>query len=229
MTLDIFSSFDDHNKVFIRIFYIVWAIPLILLMSFFRTFRVFYTFKVSFLRLGSRLVGGLVSSTGNRKNIGSSVIVPTLLFFLYILLNLWGLAPYVFRATRHLALNLRVAFVIWYSIIVISVFYRRSRFFSHLLPAGRPSYLAPFLCLIELVSIIVRPVTLAVRLTANITTGHILIGLLARSFAHLSLGASVVILSLGIFYHMFEFAVCIIQAYIFVLLSNLYADEHPSY
>jgi len=92
---------------------------------------------------------------------------------------------------------------------------------AHLQPVGSPAFLNPFLCVIELVRLIVRPVTLAVRLTANLRTGHILIALLGTGFM-----SSVSVLVGGMFYFMFEMAVCLIQAYIFTLLPTLYSDDH---
>jgi F0F1-type ATP synthase membrane subunit a len=68
---------------------------------------------------------------------------------------------------------------------------------------------------------------LAVRLTANLTTGHILIGLLGVAFTKANMTSEIIILIVGIFYFLFELAVCVIQAYIFTLLPSLYIDEHP--
>lgn len=100
-------------------------------------------------------------------------------------------------------------------------------FLSHLQPIGSPALLNPFLCIIELVRLLVRPITLSVRLTANLSTGHILMALLGVGFVGSGGLGRLVILFVGIFYFMFEMGVCFIQAYIFTLLPTLYADEHP--
>lgn len=228
MTLDIFSTFDDHNKVIFDAYLLIWIIPIIVCISFFRFFWVSFGFKFTALSVFYDIIKELVKAAVNRKGVGGAVTIPSLLFCLYVLLNLWGLVPYVFSTTRHLAVNLGVGFVVWFAIIIIGIIYNSPDFFSHFLPLGRPFYLAPFLCLIELVRILVRPLTLAVRLTANLTTGHILIRLLGRAFSSIGLGGSIIVLVCGIFYHIFEFAVCLIQAYIFVLLTTLYTDEHPA-
>lgn len=107
--------------------------------------------------------------------------------------------------------------------------FRLGDFLAHILPLGSPRFLNPFLCLVELVRLIVRPVTLAVRLMANMRTGHILIGLLGiRAINSSSLMVFPLVFLVGIFYCMFEIVVCIVQGYIFILLPILYADEHPS-
>lgn len=98
-----------------------------------------------------------------------------------------------------------------------------------LLPIGAPALLNPFLVLIETVRIGVRPITLSVRLAANIRAGHIILGL-SGNYLITALGdvkSLVLLASVQIFYRAFEFAICLIQAYIFCLLITLYADEHP--
>jgi F-type H+-transporting ATPase subunit a len=109
----------------------------------------------------------------------------------------------------------------------MSITYDIGSFLAHLQPIGSPAALNPFLCVIELVSLLVRPITLAVRLTANLSTGHILMALLGVGFVNSGVVRGLVILFLGIFYFIFEIGVCFIQAYIFTLLPTLYLDEHP--
>lgn len=109
----------------------------------------------------------------------------------------------------------------------MSITYDLARFLAHFQPIGSPTLLNPFLCLIELVRIGVRPVTLAVRLTANLSTGHILIGLLGSSFVRVGVVSMFAVCTLGLFYFMFEIGVCLVQAYIYTLLPTLYLDEHP--
>lgn len=106
-------------------------------------------------------------------------------------------------------------------------FYDLGGFLSHLQPIGSPDVLSPFLCLIELVSNLVRPFTLAVRLTANLRTGHILIRLLGLGFIKRGFYGRGFILIVGLFYFIFEIGVCLIQSYIYTLLPTLYVDEHP--
>jgi ATP synthase subunit 6 len=111
------------------------------------------------------------------------------------------------------------------------VFFNPTSVIAGLLPMGAPAPLNPFLVVIETVSILVRPVTLSVRLTANISAGHIVLTLIgnyltARFF--LSSVFSILLLALiQVFYTIFEFGISLIQAYIFCLLITLYSDEHP--
>ena len=96
---------------------------------------------------------------------------------------------------------------------------------------GAPAPLNPFLVLIETVSILVRPITLSVRLIANISAGHIVLTLVGNYMtASLFIGGAfsiALLLSIQILYSVFEFGIGVIQAYIFCLLITLYSDEHP--
>lgn len=98
---------------------------------------------------------------------------------------------------------------------------------AHLAPAGAPAALVPFLVLVETISILIRPLTLTVRLIANISAGHIVISLIANCLVRASTTALVSIFILNVGYTLFEVFVCLIQAYIFTLLVKLYAEEHP--
>jgi len=100
-----------------------------------------------------------------------------------------------------------------------------------LLPGGAPDWLNPFLVIVETISIVVRPITLSVRLVANIRAGHIvlrLIGIYASSYIFISTARFVTLLGIQVGYIMFEMGICIIQGYIFCLLITLYADDHTN-
>lgn len=97
---------------------------------------------------------------------------------------------------------------------------------GHLLPASTPLALSPFMVLIELISLIIRPFTLSIRLTANIIAGHLLITLLSSIGNHItgvvSIGGFIVIQNSLV---ILEIAVAIIQGYIFMLLFTIYISE----
>ena len=111
------------------------------------------------------------------------------------------------------------------------MFFSPSSVVAGLLPIGAPAALNPFLVLIETVSIMVRPITLSVRLMANIRAGHIVLTLVGNymTTAVLTAGvfSSLLLVSIQVLYSVFEFGIGVIQAYIFCLLITLYSDEHP--
>lgn len=174
-----------------------------------------------------KVVDGLVSRRVRGQMGGSVGFFRAMMVFL-VFCNLFGLTPYVFRVTRHLAVNLSLAFPVWFGVVLIGAFFDLGGFLSHLQPLGSPALLNPFLCVIELVRILVRPLTLSVRLTANLSTGHILFGLLGAGFSAGGMVVVGLVLFIGVFYSMFEMGVCLVQSYIFTLLPVLYSDDHPS-
>lgn len=224
MLLDIFSRFDDHNKAFINLHFLSWiliVLPLLLINQ-------LYVKKTE--SISSRVARVTKDLTFRTKinNIGGSLTVIIRVAFFLLIINTTGLIPFSFSLRSHLVINLAISSVVWVSIVVARISFNSKEFLAHLLPANSPAALTPFLCLIELVRLLVRPLTLRVRLTANLRTGHILITLLGRAYRASSLIRGNLIILLGIFYFMFEIGVCFIQAYIFTLLPTLYSDEHPN-
>jgi len=160
-------------------------------------------------------------------NIGISHIFISLFIFI-VFRNTLGLIPYVFTSTAHIRLSLSLALPIFLGIMGYSLIYESSIFFSHLVPLGSPYPLVPSMVLIELVRLIIRPLTLSIRLVANITTGHLLIVLLRSSLSNLNLILFLTVLLLVITLFILEIAVSIIQSYVFRLLSNLYISNENS-
>nr|QDX17795.1 ATP synthase F0 subunit 6 [Bothrops atrox] len=151
------------------------------------------------------------------------------LMLMILLYNLLGLLPYTFTATSQLSLNMALALPLWLATIISGLKDKFSLTLAHLLPEGSPTPLIPFMVMIETVSLMMRPIALGVRLTANITAGHLLMTMvssatinLISSFVSLSL-LTLILLSL---LTLLELAVAGIQAYVFVLLVTLYLQEN---
>merc|ERR1712058_127721 len=99
---------------------------------------------------------------------------------------------------------------------------------GHLLPEGTPTPLIPVLIVIETISLFIRPLALGVRLTANLTAGHLLIGLISTAAAvMLPIMPTVALLTITLLFllTLLEVAVAMIQAYVFILLLSLYLQE----
>ena len=148
------------------------------------------------------------------------------LFSLIMFNNFLGLFPYIFTSTSHLTLTLTLAFPLWLSFILYGWICHTQHIFAHLVPQGTPPVLIPFMVCIETISNVIRPGTLAVRLTANIIAGHLLITLLGNTGP---ISTSYIILSLilvtQIALLVLESAVAIIQSYVFAVLRTLYSSE----
>nr|ABA11149.1 ATPase subunit 6 [Ctenochaetus marginatus]AMO26103.1 ATP synthase F0 subunit 6 [Acanthurus nigrofuscus]ABA11151.1 ATPase subunit 6 [Ctenochaetus marginatus]ABA11153.1 ATPase subunit 6 [Ctenochaetus marginatus]ABA11157.1 ATPase subunit 6 [Ctenochaetus marginatus] len=157
-----------------------------------------------------------------------ALIFASLMLFL-ITLNMLGLLPYTFTPTTQLSLNMGFAVPLWLATVIIGMRNQPTIALGHLLPEGTPTPLIPVLIIIETISLFIRPLALGVRLTANLTAGHLLIQLIATAaFVLLPLMPTVAILTATLLFllTLLEIAVAMIQAYVFVLLLSLYLQEN---
>nr|YP_010951345.1 ATP synthase F0 subunit 6 [Phenacoscorpius nebris]WMN14035.1 ATP synthase F0 subunit 6 [Phenacoscorpius nebris] len=157
-----------------------------------------------------------------------AALLTSLMIFL-ITLNMLGLLPYTFTPTTQLSLNLGLATPLWLATVIIGMRNQPTHALGHLLPEGTPGPLIPVLIIIETISLFIRPLALGVRLTANLTAGHLLIQLIATAaFVLLPLMPTVAILTTTVLVllTLLEIAVAMIQAYVFVLLLTLYLQEN---
>nr|QOX09668.1 ATP synthase F0 subunit 6 [Harpovoluta charcoti] len=230
MLVDIFSSFDDNNQIFMSMYALMWLLSLITIVLFSSMYWVMSPRWMSVIMVFKDTVSSQIFRSYG-LSMGGFVNIITGLFLFLIIMNLSGLVPYVFSLTSHLVISLSLGLPLWLSLIISAIFYSPSSVAAGLLPMGAPAPLNPFLVIIETVSIAVRPITLSVRLTANMSAGHIvltLIGSYLISSLFISPMFSMLLLILvQILYTIFEFGISLIQAYIFCLLVTLYSDEHP--
>nr|YP_009685652.1 ATP synthase F0 subunit 6 [Fundulopanchax scheeli]QDU24494.1 ATP synthase F0 subunit 6 [Fundulopanchax scheeli] len=164
----------------------------------------------------------------NLKGHEWAVLFSSLMLFL-ITLNLLGLLPYTFTPTTQLSLNMAFAIPIWLATVIIGLRNQPTHALGHLLPEGTPALLIPILIIIETISLFIRPLALGVRLTANLTAGHLLIQLISTgAYIMVSMMPSIALLTsiLLLLLTILEVAVAMIQAYVFVLLLSLYLQEN---
>nr|WNH37567.1 ATP synthase F0 subunit 6 [Photonectes albipennis] len=153
----------------------------------------------------------------------------TSLMLLLISVNMLGLLPYTYTPTTQLSMNLGFAVPLWLATVIIGMRNQPTVALGHLLPEGTPTLLIPVLIIIETISLFIRPLALGVRLTANLTAGHLLIALISSAAtALLPIMPAVAALSsiLLLLLTLLEVAVAMIQAYVFVLLLSLYLQEN---
>nr|WRO44914.1 ATP synthase F0 subunit 6 [Themus stigmaticus] len=161
----------------------------------------------------------------NIKNNKGSTLIFISLFTIILINNLTSLFPYVFSSTSHMTFNLSLALPMWLSFMLFGWINNYIHMFAHLVPQGTPPALMPFMVCIETTSNIIRPLTLAIRLTANIMAGHLLLTLLGNSGSKLSLLVLSVLIFSQLMLFILESAVAMIQAYVFSILSTLYSSE----
>nr|ASV72582.1 ATP synthase F0 subunit 6 [Arisubathynella cheongmiensis] len=145
------------------------------------------------------------------------------LFMLIFMMNTMGLIPYIFTSTSHLTLNMALAMLMWMSIMLYFMLKNMYTLLMHLIPMSTPLFLSPFMVLIESISMLIRPFTLMIRLTANICAGHLLITLLSNSINTILFTPLIYLIMIMLL--ILELAVSFIQAYVFYMLSILYMSE----
>nr|AML26642.1 ATP synthase F0 subunit 6 [Ptiliidae sp. BMNH 1274723] len=159
----------------------------------------------------------------NKMN-GNTLIFISLFSFI-MFNNLLGLFPYIFTSSSHMTLTFTLAFPLWLSFMIYGWLNNTINMLAHLVPSGTPTILMSFMVIIESISNIIRPGTLAIRLMANMIAGHLLLTLLGNTGNSLSLILINILLVTQITLLMLEFAVAIIQSYVFTVLSTLYSSE----
>nr|AQD17654.1 ATP synthase F0 subunit 6 [Oryzaephilus surinamensis]QCP68863.1 ATP synthase F0 subunit 6 [Oryzaephilus surinamensis]QTJ25277.1 ATP synthase F0 subunit 6 [Oryzaephilus surinamensis]UNH68020.1 ATP synthase F0 subunit 6 [Oryzaephilus surinamensis] len=159
------------------------------------------------------------------KNSKGSTLMFTSIFSLILFNNFMGLFPYIFTSTSHMTMTLSIALPLWISFMLIGWINNTTHMLAHLVPQGTPPVLMPFMVCIESISNVIRPGTLAIRLSANMIAGHLLMTLLGNTGPILSLPLINFLIIVQIALLTLESAVSIIQSYVFSILSTLYFSE----
>nr|QUT13282.1 ATP synthase F0 subunit 6 [Octodonta nipae] len=163
----------------------------------------------------------LISSNSMK---GSTLIFISL-FWMIIFNNFMGLFPYIFTSTSHMMITLSLALPLWLTFMIKGWIENSMHMLAHLVPQGTPPALMPFMVCIETISNIIRPGTLAIRLSANMIAGHLLLTLLGSIGPKMSIIQLNFLIILQIMLLILELAVSIIQSYVFTVLSVLYSSE----
>lgn len=145
--------------------------------------------------------------------------------FMFVLLgNLLGLLPYSFTYTSHIVVTFAMAAVVFIGVTVIGFAKHGLHFLSFLMPSGVPVYMAPLIVPIEILSYFTRPLSLALRLFANMTAGHTMLKVFASFVAALGV-FGVVPLALVAALTGLELIIAFLQAYVFTILTCVYLND----
>nr|AAX14134.1 ATP synthase subunit 6 [Alethe diademata] len=226
MNLSFFDHFSSPTFLGIPLILISMTFPALLLPS---PGNRWITSRLSTLQLWFiNLITKQLMMPIHNKGHKWALILTSLMIFL-LLINLLGLLPYTFTPTTQLSMNLALAFPLWLATLLTGLRNQPSASLGHLLPEGTPTPLIPALIMIETTSLLIRPLALGVRLTANLTAGHLLIQLISTATMALSStmpAVSMLALLVLLLLTILEVAVAMIQAYVFVLLLSLYLQEN---
>jgi len=178
--------------------------------------------QIIFYCLSNYIIKELKNNT-SIKNYKILILFFTI-FWIIICNNIIGLYPYIFTATRHLIITLSIALPFWFLFMLYGWVNITNHIFTHLVPLGTPIPLRFFIVFIESISNLIRPITLSVRLAANIIAGHLLLRLLREiSENNPKLFPPTTLLLITLL--TLEYAVALIQSYVFVTLTSLYLNE----
>nr|WDV10727.1 ATP synthase F0 subunit 6 [Parnassius szechenyii] len=223
MMSNLFSIFDPSTNLFnlplnwistfiglMFIPYSFWLIP--------NRHYIFWNFITNKLHNEFKMLLGI-----NKFNGSTFIFISLFTFILFN--NFLGLFPYIFTSTSHLTISLSISLSLWISFMLYGWINNYQHMFIHMIPQGTPSILMPFMVLIETISNIIRPGTLAVRLTANMIAGHLLLTLLSSTSSNLPFLMLFILIFIQILLLILESAVAIIQSYVISILSTLYSSE----
>ena len=180
------------------------------------------------LQLSAEMIYNLITGMLD-QNVGSKgrKFVPLIftLFIFILMCNILGMIPYSFTATSHISVTFALAIMIFCTVTIIGFMKHGLHFFSLFLPKGTPWWLAPLMIIIELFTYLARPVSLSLRLAANMVAGHVLLKVMAGCVVSLMVYLKFVPIPLMVVLIGFEIFVAILQAYIFAILSCVYLND----
>ena len=145
--------------------------------------------------------------------------------FMFILFgNLLGMVPYSFTFTSHIAVTFAMALVVFMFVTILAIVKHGVHFFSFFVPPGAPKAMWPLLIPIEVISYLSRPISLSVRLFANMLAGHTLLKVFAGFVVALG-AAGIVPLAFIVALTGLEILIAFLQAYVFTILTCLYIND----
>lgn len=234
------EKFDIVNILFFRVadffdfsitsmsLYLLFVVVTVVFFLFF--FNLYSGYLPSFTQICVELVISFVFNVLD-KQIGRKgyIYFPFVLslFFFILLSNLYGITPFSFAPTSHVTVTFFFSIMVWIMTILVGILENGVSFYKLFVP-NVPLYMLPFLIVIEVISYIIRVFSLAIRLAANITSGHVLLFTIAGFAVKLfklnwfaALFAGILLL----FVFLLELGVAFLQAYVFITLVCIYFND----
>lgn len=190
----------------------------------------------SLAEMSYEFVASTVKSTAGREGMQFFPLVFSLFMFV-LFLNLLGLVPGGFTVTSHIIVTFALALVVILTVIIVGFAKHGLHFLKLFWPSGIPIAILPLISAIEVVSFLARPVSLSMRLFANMMAGHIALKLFATfvvilgGFGFLGFFGAVIPLAIAVALTALEFLVAFVQAYVFTILTCIYLNDalHPGH
>lgn len=159
------------------------------------------------------------------------------LFVFILVANCIGLFPYFYTVTSQIIITFALSMLVILTVIIYGIFKNGFRFLQIFVPSGVPAVLLPLVCVIEFISFLSRPISLSVRLFANMLAGHITLKVFAgfivsmAALGPLGVGGSILPLLMAVALTALEVLVAFLQAYVFAVLTCIYLNDavHPAH
>jgi len=181
-------------------------------------------------------VAGMVTDAAGKAGMKFFPFVFSLFMFVLVA-NLLGMIPFFFTFTSHIIVTFALAMLVFVTVIIYGFYKNGWKFLKLFVPSGVPGYILPLIVLIEVVSFLSRPISLSVRLFANILAGHITLKVFSGfvvtmgSLGFLGWLGALLPLTMAVGVTALEFLVAVLQAYVFALLTSMYLNDaiHPGH
>jgi F-type H+-transporting ATPase subunit a len=181
-------------------------------------------------------VAGMVTDSAGKEGMKFFPFVFSLFMFVLVA-NLLGMIPVFFTVTSHIIVTFALAMLVFIVVVVYGFVRNGPKFLKLFVPSGVPGYILPLVAIIEVISFLSRPISLSVRLFANILAGHITLKVFAGfvvtmgSLGFLGWLGALLPLTLTVGITALEFLVAVLQAYVFALLTSMYLNDaiHPGH
>ena len=170
-----------------------------------------------------QMIDGILLSTAGKNSKKFCSLIFTLFCFILVS-NSIGIIPSVFTTTSHISVTFALAGFVFILITIVGFIKNGLGYFSILLPKGTPIFLAPLMIVIELFAYLARPISLSIRLAANMTAGHVLLKVLATFVVSAGIFGFLPLILLTILTG-FEIFIAVLQAYIFSVLVCAYLSD----
>jgi F-type H+-transporting ATPase subunit a len=203
------------------------------------TFMTLATWKKSMVpgrvQVAAEMMYGFIANM-IRENIGTRGMeyfpLVFTIFMIVFIGNMLGMIPWSFTYTSHLIVTAALALMVFFMVLIIGLYRHGTHFFHLFLPPGVPAWLLPLILPIEIVSFLARPITLSVRLFANMMAGHLVLKVFAgfsvamlAAFGTAGLFMGIVPVLFNVLLITFEFLIAFLQAYVFAILTCIYLKD----
>ncbi|MBE6447561.1 MAG: F0F1 ATP synthase subunit A [Alphaproteobacteria bacterium] len=176
------------------------------------------------VEISYKLVAGLIYDNVGVQGIKYFPFVFSIFFFI-LFGNLLGMVPYMFTFTSHIVVTFALAAVVFLFVTLLGICLHGLHFFSLFMPRGVSPWLAPILVPVEVISYFSRPISLSVRLFANMMAGHTMMKVFAGFVVMLGAIGGIAPVIVNVILTAFEIVIAMLQAYIFTILTCVYLHD----